>query len=172
MNTIRRQIALAAFLVLLIDDATKSWALTALADGHSDRIVGSFLQLQLTSNSGAAFNWATSRTYLLTSFAAFALFALLLLARRISAIRGRTWALPLGLALGGIMGNLSDRIFRSPGIFHGSVIDWIRLPHWPTFNIADSSLVIAAGITLYLVGSGRSPWINDGGGATDNGEQK
>ena len=118
------------------------------------------LKFELTTNSGAAFNLATSGTYLLTSLSAAAIFALLLLARRINLSSAQPWALPLGLALGGIMGNLSDRIFRAPGIFHGSVVDWIRLPHWPTFNIADSSLVVAAGITLYLISKGLSPWAD------------
>ena len=160
---------LSDLLILLLDDASKSWAITALGDGHIDRILGSFLQLQLTSNSGAAFNLATSRTYFLTSFSALAILALLLLARRITPAHGASWALPLGLALGGIMGNLSDRIFRAPGIFRGSVIDWIRLPHWPTFNIADSSLVIAAIMTLYLVSSGKSPWADENDITTGNG---
>ena len=155
----RRRIALAAFLVFLIDSASKNWALSSLGDGHVDHILRNFLELQLTTNSGAAFNLATSKTYFLTSFSSFALLALFLLARRIAEANGKGWALPLGLAIGGVMGNLNDRIFRSPGIFHGSVIDWIRLPHWPTFNIADSSLVIAALWTLYLVSRGKSPWV-------------
>ena len=126
------------------------------------------LQLQLTTNSGAAFNFATSRTYFLTSLSAFAVLAILLIARRITTSSGLRWALPLGLALGGVMGNLSDRIFRKPGVFQGSVIDWIRLPHWPTFNIADSSLVIAAGIALYLVSKGSTPWGNVSGEDENN----
>jgi signal peptidase II len=52
--------------------------------------------------------------------------------------------------LGGVLGNLSDRIFRSPGFLQGHVIDWIELPHWPIFNIADSAIVVAAGISIIL----------------------
>lgn len=54
------------------------------------------------------------------------------------------WAVGLGLALGGIFGNLSDRIFRSPGGLQGEVVDWIQLPNWPVFNIADISVVSSA----------------------------
>jgi signal peptidase II len=62
----------------------------------------------------------------------------------------RNWALLLGLLLGGVLGNFSDRIFRSPGFFQGHVIDWIELPHWPIFNVADSAIVLAAGISIIL----------------------
>jgi signal peptidase II len=61
------------------------------------------------------------------------------------------WALGLGLVLGGTFGNLSDRIFRSPGGLQGPVVDWISLPYWPTFNIADSSIVIGAATIVWLV---------------------
>ena len=60
------------------------------------------------------------------------------------------WSIVLGLALGGILGNLSDRIFRAPGFFTGHVIDWIQLPNWPVFNLADSAIVVAATIAVIL----------------------
>ena len=56
----------------------------------------------------------------------------------------------LGLALGGILGNLTDRIFRAPGFFTGHVIDWIQLPNWPVFNLADTAIVVAASIAVIL----------------------
>ena len=52
------------------------------------------------------------------------------------------WALALGAVLGGIFGNLNDRIFNEPGALQGAVVDWISIPYWPTFNIADSAVVI------------------------------
>jgi signal peptidase II len=52
--------------------------------------------------------------------------------------------------MGGVLGNLSDRIFREPGFLRGHVIDWMQLPHWPIFNIADSAIVIAAAISIVL----------------------
>ncbi len=42
------------------------------------------------------------------------------------------------MVIGGALGNLTDRIFRGPGFLDGKVIDWIQVPYWPTFNIADS----------------------------------
>jgi signal peptidase II len=52
--------------------------------------------------------------------------------------------------LGGIFGNLSDRIFRTPGALQGEVIDWIQIPNWPVFNIADMSVVSAAILITFL----------------------
>ena len=51
--------------------------------------------------------------------------------------------------LGGATGNLTDRIFRSPGPFRGWVVDWIQLPHWPVFNLADSA--ITCGVVLFVL---------------------
>ena len=65
-------------------------------------------------------------------------------------VKSLPWAVALGLVLGGILGNLSDRIFRSPGGLQGEVIDWIQIPHWPVFNIADSAVVCAAVLITYL----------------------
>jgi signal peptidase II len=56
----------------------------------------------------------------------------------------------LGLTLGGIFGNLADRIFREPGRLQGEVVDWIALPNWPIFNIADSAVVSAAILVTVL----------------------
>jgi signal peptidase II len=65
-------------------------------------------------------------------------------------LRSLPWAITLGLLLGGATGNLSDRIFRSPGLFRGDVVDWIELPHWPVFNLADSAIVCGGILTVLL----------------------
>jgi signal peptidase II len=56
----------------------------------------------------------------------------------------------LGLILGGIFGNLSDRIFRAPSALQGEVVDWIKVSHWPTFNLADTSIVLGAAAIVVL----------------------
>jgi signal peptidase II len=52
--------------------------------------------------------------------------------------------------MGGVLGNMTDRIFREPGLLRGHVIDWMQLPHWPIFNIADTAIVVAAFISVVL----------------------
>jgi len=65
-------------------------------------------------------------------------------------LRSIGWAITLGMLLGGAAGNLLDRIFRAPGPFQGHVVDWIELPHWPVFNLADSCIV-CAGVLVALL---------------------
>jgi signal peptidase II len=90
---------------------------------------------------------ATSFTIVFTSISiAVAIF----IVRYASRITSPGWAYVAGLVLGGVLGNLSDRIFREPGFLYGHVIDWIEVPNWPIFNVADSSISIAAAIAILL----------------------
>jgi len=136
-----------AWVIWLTDFATKSWALNNLDPRDPIKVIGSFLQLTLIKNSGAAFSFAQGATALFSVFACFVVAAIAYYSSRITS---KGWAIVLGLALGGILGNLSDRIFREPGFFIGHVIDWIELPNWPVFNIADSAIVVAAAIAVVL----------------------
>ncbi len=65
-------------------------------------------------------------------------------------VKSTQWAIALGLVLGGVFGNLSDRIFRNPGGLQGEVVDWIQIPNWPVFNIADTAVVSAAVLITIL----------------------
>ena len=136
-----------AWTVWLLDFATKVWALNNLSASNPTKIIGDFFRLTLIRNSGAAFSLAQGATIIFTFFAIFVVGAIAYYAPRITS---RGWAIVLGLALGGVLGNLSDRIFRSPGYFTGHVIDWIELTHWPVFNLADTAIVVAAGIAIVL----------------------
>ena len=143
-------VLLAAWLVWMVDVLTKTWALTSLEGRAPRHIIGSFLQCTFTRNSGAAFSFAPGGTIFLTSFALIIVCAIGYWARKITS---RSWGLVLGLVLGGSLGNLTDRIFRtgtSHGFFRGEVIDWISLPHWPIFNFADSAIVLAAVLASLL----------------------
>jgi len=135
-----------AVAVIITDVLSKSLALHTLSTSPR-KILGSFLQLQLTANSGAAFGLAQSATVFLSLLAFLAIYGIYIFSRSITS---RTWGVALGFLLGGISGNLIDRCFRAPYLLHGSVVDWIRLPHWPIFNLADTSIVISA-ITIALL---------------------
>ena len=136
-----------AWVIWLIDFATKTWAIANLDPRDPIKLIGSFLQLTLIKNSGAAFSFATGATLILSIFACCVVAAIAYYAPKITS---KGWAIVIGLALGGILGNLSDRIFRAPGFFTGHVIDWIELPNWPVFNIADSAIVVATAIAVVL----------------------
>jgi signal peptidase II len=142
----RRRIAITVLSVFLLDDLTKTLALRNLPD-HPIRLLGDFLKLDLRYNSGAAFNIAASHTIFLSSLAIGVSGALLYFSLKVTNLY---WALAIGMAIGGIFGNLSDRFFRPPGGLSGQVVDWIELAHWPTFNLADASIVISALILVIL----------------------
>ena len=136
-----------AFTVLTLDVVTKLIVVHTLS-GHSPiRLLGGFLTLLLLRNSGAAFSIGTSMTIVFTAIAVAVIVYILRAARR---LRSLPWAITLGLLLGGATGNLTDRVFRSPGLFRGDVVDWIELPHWPVFNLADSAIVCGGVLAVLL----------------------
>ncbi|MGN6413255.1 signal peptidase II [Flexivirga sp.] len=130
-----------------LDQGTKAWASSALDPAHPQQVVGSVLQLQLTHNPGAAFSIATNATWVLTIIAAVVIVATIFIARR---LRSKPWACALGLLIGGALGNLTDRFVRAPGGGKGHVVDFLQLPHWPVFNVADCCVVTAACLIALL----------------------
>ena len=147
LSPLSKRLYLIAWAIWLTDLATKSWALANLDSRDPIKLIGSFLQLTLVKNSGAAFSFATGATLILSIFACCVVAAIAYYAPKITS---KGWAIVIGLALGGIVGNLTDRIFRAPGFFTGHVIDWIELPNWPVFNIADTAIVVATAIAVVL----------------------
>jgi signal peptidase II len=111
------------------------------------RLLGGVLTLCESRNPGAAFGIGGTSTTIV--FTAIALGVIAFIIRTSRQIYSLPWAVALGLLLGGATGNLTDRIFRSPGPFRGWVVDWIQLPHWPVFNLADSS--ISCGVVLFVL---------------------
>jgi signal peptidase II len=142
-----RRIFIFGWFIWLIDFATKTWAQNTLSTREPVKIIGTFLQLTYLQNSGAAFSLGTSSTII---FSIIALATALTITYYANQVTSKGWAMVLGLVLGGVFGNLTDRIFREPSFLRGGVIDWIQIPHWPVFNIADSAIVIAALIAIVL----------------------
>jgi signal peptidase II len=136
-----------AWAVWLFDFATKSWAVNSLDSRNPVNVIGDFLQLTLYKNPGAAFSLAEGFTIIFTLIA---ISVVGVIAYYSTKITSKGWSIVLGLALGGILGNVSDRIFREPGFFVGHVIDWIQIPNWPVFNVADSAIVVASAIAVIL----------------------
>jgi signal peptidase II len=147
LSTHWKRVYAIAWAIWLLDFATKSWALNSLDSRNPVKLLGEFLQLTLLKNSGAAFSLAQGATIIFTIFAILVVAAIAYYSIKITSFG---WSIVLGLALGGILGNLTDRIFRSPGFFTGHVIDWIEVPNWPVFNLADSAIVVAASIAVIL----------------------
>ena len=123
-----------AAVALGIDLASKIIAVNQLSGQPPVEVIGTFLQLRLLRNPGAAFSTGTSLTPVISVLASVAAVVVFHYARR---VQHRGWALALGLLLAGVTGNLIDRIFRAPGPFRGHVVDFFALPNWPVFNFAD-----------------------------------
>ena len=134
-----------AVLALVVDIVTKVLAVHKLSDGSPRDLVGSLLQLHLTRNAGAAFSTGTGLTPWITLFGCVAFVAVLVISRR---VRTPIWGVALGLLLAGIAGNLIDRFFRDPGPLRGHVIDFLELPNWPIFNVADVCINVAAALIV------------------------
>lgn len=139
---------------LALDQLTKWWAEATLTRGESVPLVGELLQLHLTYNSGAAFSLGTGFTGVLTAVATLVVVVIIWQAFR---TRSLPWALTLGLLLGGALGNLTDRYLRPPGVALGHVVDFLRLPNFPVFNIADIGITTAAVLIILLALRGISP---------------
>jgi len=134
-------VALAAYGVDLL---TKQLAVNRLADGDV-AVFGDWFVLHPTFNPGAAFSLGTDFTVALTCLAITAVCVVLVVARRVGS---PVWGLALGLLLGGVAGNLTDRLFREPGPMRGHVVDMFMVPHWPVFNVADICINLAAGLIV------------------------
>jgi signal peptidase II len=136
-----------AVVALALDTAGKELAVHRLAGRPPVHVVGDLLELTFARNPGAAFSTGTSYTPVITGVAIVAALVVCWFAWR---VRSTGWAWAFGLLLAGILGNLADRMLRSPGPFRGHVVDFIALPHWPVFNIADMCINVAAALILLL----------------------
>jgi signal peptidase II len=135
---------------LVADQATKTWAEWALADGPIDLVWT--LRLRLVTNTGASFSIGDGFGPLIGVVALVVVAGLLWTGRSVS---DRTGAVGLGLVLGGALGNILDRAVRSTdGFLGGGVIDFIDVQWWPVFNVADIGVVVGA--VLLLVSGIRS----------------
>lgn len=136
-----------AVVVLSADLVSKILVVRNLSPGEQVEVVGDLLRLTLARNPGAAFSIGTGKTAL---FALVAVAVVVAILRSVRRLRSTGWAVALGLLLGGALGNLIDRLFRAPGPLRGYVVDWIQLPHWPVFNLADSAIVCGGVLAVLL----------------------
>lgn len=141
-------LASALLISLLADQAAKAWALEELGGGRHVRLVGDVFQLRLVRNSGSAFGLAADWPLVI-----FLLNLGIMAFVAVWAMRASEAGTAFGLVLGGGLGNLADRVFRAPGMGFGEVVDFIYLSFWPTFNLADSAIVIGVAL-LMLKGPG------------------
>ncbi|MCU1450356.1 MAG: peptidase [Acidimicrobiales bacterium] len=137
--------------VIVADQLTKLWAVRRLARS-AITVIGP-VRLSLSRNSGGAFGLGSGVVPMVV-LAAVALVVVLVAVGR--SVDRPSMAVALGLVLGGALGNLADRIFRSPGLGRGSVVDFVDLRWWPVFNVADAAITCGC-VALVLMSMRRAP---------------
>ncbi|MBA3689371.1 MAG: signal peptidase II [Chloroflexi bacterium] len=139
---------LTALAVLVADQLTKALVVANLAIGEKARLLGDLVQVWHAQNRGAAFSLFQGGTVI---FLIVSILSIGMVAYFHRSLRERTpWLhVVLGIVLGGTLGNFLDRLRQ------GYVTDWVSVgigdTRWPTFNVADSSVVVGIGIlVVYL----------------------
>jgi signal peptidase II len=136
-------------------DLTSKLAVVAGLEGRAPiQVAGTALQLDVIRNRGAAFGIGEALTLVLTAIAVAVIVVIARIARK---LYSTPWAIALGLLLGGALGNLTDRVFRSPGVFQGAVVDFIAPAHFAVFNLADSAIVCGGVLVVLLSFRGLDP---------------
>ncbi|WP_376774042.1 signal peptidase II [Allostreptomyces psammosilenae] len=143
-----------AAVVYLFDLATKTWVVRSLEGREPIEVIPGLLRFQALRNPGAAFGIGEAYTVFFTLVATVVLVVIIRLARK---LYSTPWAVGLGLLLGGALGNLTDRVFRSPGLFQGHVVDFIAPTNFAVFNIADSAIVCGGILIVLLSFRGSAP---------------
>ena len=138
-----------ALTVVFIDQLTKFLAVHFLTPYEPVSVLGEVLQFTLAFNSKAAFSIGPASTWVFTIISSLATLALLWFGPK---FRSRDWLILGGFALGGVAGNLIDRLVRSPGFPNGHVVDFIQIPfNFPVFNIADMAISVSAALIALKV---------------------
>ncbi|MEO3869586.1 signal peptidase II [Nonomuraea sp. B12E4] len=135
-----------AAMVLLTDQVSKFWALSALSDGERITVIPQLIHFRLLLNPGAAFSIGEGATWVFTLTAAAAVVGILYVARR---LRSTAWTIVLGALLGGAASHLLDRLFRPPGFAQGHVVDFIDYGLF-VGNVADIALTGGCALLLLL----------------------
>ncbi|WP_031035866.1 signal peptidase II [Streptomyces sp. NRRL F-5650] len=143
-----------AVFAYLLDLGSKMLVVAKLEHHEPIEIIGDWLRLAAIRNAGAAFGFGEAFTIIFTVIAAAVIVVIARLARK---LRSLPWAIALGLLLGGALGNLTDRIFRAPGVFEGAVVDFIAPKHFAVFNLADSAIVCGGILIVILSFRGLDP---------------
>ena len=133
--------------VLALDQLSKHLVVSNLAGRPPVDLVGSFVQLRYTTNSGGAFSLLTGAPWFFGIMAMVIVGGIVYASRRAQPL---SMLVVLGLILGGALGNLTDRLFRGEGLLRGEVVDFIKVGIWPVFNLADSCVVVG-GVLLALL---------------------
>ena len=136
--------------VLVLDQLIKYLVVANLAGRPPLDVIGSFVQLRYTTNSGGAFSLLTGAPLFFGVMAIVIIGGIVYASRRTQPL---SMLVVLGLILGGALGNLTDRLCRgNEGLLRGEVVDFVKVGIWPVFNLADSCIVVGGVLLAILLG--------------------
>jgi signal peptidase II len=143
-----------ALVAITVDQLTKNLAIATLELGTSYPVLGEVLSWRLLYNDSAAFGLGFGYTWILAVISSVAALATIWYSRKLQSI---SWSLMIGVFLGGVVGNLIDRLIREPSFGNGHVVDFIQVPfNFPIFNLADTFIVSMAILSVLRVMRGES----------------
>lgn len=148
LGSVLTGVGVLAAVLAILDQVTKNWAEANLPLLEPQPLLGEILQLTLLYNSGAAWGMGSAITPVVTALQI--AIAIGVVVFSIKAVRSLWYTLAMGLILGGALGNIHDRLLRPPGPFRGEVVDFLQLPNWPVFNVADMAVVGGAVLVVVL----------------------
>ncbi|MET7509069.1 signal peptidase II [Streptomyces albidoflavus] len=143
-----------AVVAYLLDLGSKLLVVAELEHHAPIQVLGDWFELRVIRNAGAAFGFGEAFTIIFTVIAASVIVVIARLARKLYSL---PWAFALGLLLGGALGNLTDRIFRAPGVLEGAVVDFLAPKNFAVFNLADSAIVCGGILIVILSFRGLDP---------------
>ena len=126
-----------ALLLLALDQISKQLIVRSYQVGDSHRVLGPLMSFTRRTNTGGAFGVLSDSTLIITIVSTVVVLTLIIVGPRLAA-GSRTGLLGIGLALGGALGNLMDRVRL------GHVVDFVDFHFWPVFNVADAGITIGA----------------------------
>jgi signal peptidase II len=142
------------WVLVTLDQLAKFFVIETLTPGMPVKVLGDLLKFVLVYNDSAAFSIGFGVTWVFTILSTFAALAIIWFAPKLETIG---WSVTGGLALGGVVGNLIDRLIRKPGFGQGHVVDYISIPlNFPIFNIADMAIVAVAIIVVIRIMRGNA----------------
>lgn len=150
-----------ALVVLIADQATKTWAVRSLVPGRPIPLFWT-LQMNLTFNSGVAFGGISGAGIWVVPLALIVVAVVLYIGRNMTS---RWGSIALGLIAGGAVGNITDRLLRD---YDGAVVDFVDFQWWPIFNVADMAVVLGGILLVFSVMAGQEERHSHGDGTGES----
>ena len=132
--------ACVAAAALIVDQLTKAWAMAALSNGQTIRVIPGLLSFTLVRNPGASLGMGSGATWVISLLAA------------VAGVRtvSMKWSVAISFAFAGALGNLIDRVMYADGFLDGKVVDFLNYG-WSVGNVADIYLVVAGVVLVILI---------------------